>query len=87
MRQRAGRQPILCQGIRRRAGTNIGIGITGIAGPTGGTPAKPVGTVCLCVSTAGDALELTVHLAGSRTDVRDRTTTTVMHMLRRLLAA
>jgi nicotinamide-nucleotide amidase len=75
----------LAAGARERLGADIGIGITGIAGPGGATPGKPVGTVCLCVSTAETALERTVHLPGSRADVRDRTTTTAMHMLHRLL--
>jgi nicotinamide-nucleotide amidase len=75
----------LAAGARARFGADIGIGITGIAGPGGGTPAKPVGTVCLCVSGPAGALERTVHLPGSRAHVRDRTTTTAMHMLRELL--
>jgi nicotinamide-nucleotide amidase len=75
----------LAAGARERLGADIGIGITGIAGPDGATPGKPVGTVCLCVSTAETALERTVHLPGSRADVRDRTTTTAMHMLHELL--
>jgi nicotinamide-nucleotide amidase len=75
----------LAAGARERLGADVGIGITGIAGPGGGTPAKPVGTVCICVSTATDAVERTVHVPGSRAHVRDRTTTTAMHMLRKLL--
>ncbi len=75
----------LAAGARARLGADFGIGITGIAGPGGGTPQKPVGTVCLCVSSAGAARELTVHLPGSRADVRDRTTTTALHMLHELL--
>jgi len=75
----------LAAGARDRLGADVGIGITGIAGPGGGTPAKPVGTVCLCVSTAADAIERTVRIPGSRAHVRDRTTTTAMHMLRELL--
>jgi nicotinamide-nucleotide amidase len=75
----------LAAGARERLGADIGIGITGIAGPGGATPGKPVGTVCLCVSTAEVALDRTVHLPGSRADVRDRTTTTAMHMLHELL--
>jgi nicotinamide-nucleotide amidase len=75
----------LAAGARERLGADIGIGITGIAGPGGATPGKPVGTVCLCVSSAEAALERTVHLPGTRADVRDRTTTTAMHMLRELL--
>jgi nicotinamide-nucleotide amidase len=75
----------LAAGARSRLAADVGIGITGIAGPGGGTPEKPVGTVCLCVSTADDLLEQTVRLPGGRADVRERTTTVGMHMLRRLL--
>jgi nicotinamide-nucleotide amidase len=75
----------LAAGARARLGTDIGIGITGIAGPGGGSEEKPVGTVCLCVASASDAIERVVRLPGSRRDVRDRTTTVAMHMLRALL--
>lgn len=40
----------MAEGIRRKAGSNIGIGITGIAGPTGGTPEKPVGLVYIAMT-------------------------------------
>jgi nicotinamide-nucleotide amidase len=75
----------LAAGARERLGADIGIGITGIAGPGGGSAEKPVGTVCLCVASAEAAVERTVRLPGSRADVRDRTTTTAMHMLYELL--
>ncbi|HWK28917.1 MAG TPA: competence/damage-inducible protein A [Solirubrobacter sp.] len=75
----------LAAGARERLGADVGIGITGIAGPGGGTPAKPVGTVCLSVSTATDSEDRTVRLPGGRADVRDRTTTVALHMLRALL--
>jgi nicotinamide-nucleotide amidase len=75
----------LAAGARDRLGADIGIGITGIAGPGGATPGKPVGTVCLCVASADALRELTVHLPGSRAEVRDRTTTTALHMLHALL--
>jgi nicotinamide-nucleotide amidase len=76
----------LGDGARERFGADVGIGITGIAGPGGGTPDKPVGTVCLSVCTAGARLDRTVRLPGDRAMVRERTTTVTMHMLRRLLA-
>ena len=75
----------LAEGARKALGADIGVGITGIAGPDGGTPDKPVGTVCLSVCSAGARLTRRVHLPGSRADVRDRTTTVAMHLVRRLL--
>jgi nicotinamide-nucleotide amidase len=77
----------LADGAAARFGADVGIGITGIAGPGGGTPEKPVGMVCVCVATAQSRLERTLNLPGDRATIRDRTTTAVMHLLRRLLAA
>ena len=78
----------LADGAVERFGADIGIGITGIAGPAGGTPEKPVGTVCLCLAERdGGRVERTVQLPGERALVRERTTTVVMHLLRRLLDA
>jgi nicotinamide-nucleotide amidase len=60
--------------------------ITGVAGPGGGTDAKPVGYVCWCVKTAdGRKLLRDTRLPGGRADIRDRSTTVAMHLLRRLL--
>jgi nicotinamide-nucleotide amidase len=76
----------LADGAIERFGAEIGIGITGIAGPGGGTEAKPVGTVCLSVAMAGgERWDRTVLLPGDRQTIRERTTTVVMHGLRRLL--
>jgi nicotinamide-nucleotide amidase len=77
----------LAAGAAARFGASLGIGITGIAGPDGGTPDKPVGTVCVCLAGAdGEPLiERRVKLPGDRAAVRDRTTTLAMHLLRRAL--
>jgi nicotinamide-nucleotide amidase len=77
----------LAAGAAGRFGADVGVGITGIAGPGGGTPQKPVGTVCVCVAGAsGEVLiERTVRLPGDRAAVRERTTTLAMHLLRRAL--
>jgi nicotinamide-nucleotide amidase len=77
----------LADGARARVGADLGIGITGIAGPGGATPGKPVGMVCLSVASADAREAETVQLPGSRADVRDRSTTVALHMLRRLLQA
>ena len=75
----------LSAGARSRLEADLGIGITGVAGPGGGSPEKPVGTVCISVSSATDAEERVVRLPGDRATVRDRTTTVALHMLRALL--
>lgn len=76
----------LADGARVAVKTDVGVGITGIAGPTGGTDDKPVGTVCLSVSQSdGKRLTRKVQIPGSRADVRDRSTTIAMHLVRRLL--
>jgi nicotinamide-nucleotide amidase len=67
--------------------SDVGVGITGIAGPDGGTEEKPVGLVWLTVAGPGAGAPLTrsVNLPGGRPDVRDRATTVAMHMLLRAL--
>ena len=76
----------LADGARAALGADVGVGITGIAGPGGGTEDKPVGTVCFSVSTAdGARLTRRLLLPGSRFDVRDRSTTVALHLVRRVL--
>ena len=76
----------LADGAAARFGAELGVGITGVAGPDGGSEEKPVGMVCLSVVVAGgERIDRTVQLPGDRAAVRERTTTVVMHLLRRLL--
>lgn len=76
----------MAAGALRRFGADTAVAITGIAGPGGGTPAKPVGTVCFSVALAdGQPLTRTTTLPGDRSDVRERSTTVAMHLLRRAL--
>jgi nicotinamide-nucleotide amidase len=76
----------LAAGARTQMGADIGVGVTGVAGPGGGTEEKPVGLVWLSVATKdGEPLTRSVNLPGSRADVRDRTTTVAMHLVRRAL--
>jgi nicotinamide-nucleotide amidase len=76
----------LAAGARKALAADIGVGVTGLAGPGGGTEEKPVGLVWLSVLTAdGEPLTRSVNLPGSRVDIRDRTTTVAMHLIRRAL--
>jgi nicotinamide-nucleotide amidase len=75
----------LAEGARARFGADLGVGVTGIAGPGGGTADKPVGTVHLAVVGPEGAVTKSVVLPGSRDGVRQRTTTLAVHLLRQLL--
>lgn len=76
----------MADGALRRFAADTAVAITGIAGPGGGSAEKPVGTVCFTVKLAGrPALNRTLRLPGGRADIRERSTTVAMHMLRNAL--
>jgi nicotinamide-nucleotide amidase len=78
---------VLADGARAALCADVGVGITGIAGPGGATEGKPVGLVWLSVShDDGRRLTRSVTLPGGRADIRDRSTTVALHLVRRLLA-
>jgi nicotinamide-nucleotide amidase len=77
----------LADGARSRLGADVGVGVTGVAGPGGGSEEKPVGLVWLTVSGPQEThMTRSVNLPGGRADIRDRATTVAMHMIRRVLA-
>jgi nicotinamide-nucleotide amidase len=79
----------LADGALERFDADVGVGLTGIAGPDGGSETKPVGLVCFSVvSSDGDAaarITRSTQLPGGRADIRDRATTVALHLVRRLL--
>jgi nicotinamide-nucleotide amidase len=77
----------LAHGARERFGADVGVGVTGIAGPGGGSEGKPVGLVWLSVVCGPEDTGMTrsVRLPGGRADVRERASTVAMHLLRRVL--
>jgi nicotinamide-nucleotide amidase len=76
----------MADGALSRFRADLGIAITGVAGPGGGTEGKPVGYVCWCVKDArGARLTREVQLPGDRAEIRDRSTTVALHLVRRLL--
>jgi nicotinamide-nucleotide amidase len=76
----------MAEGVRTRLGADIGVGITGIAGPGGGSAAKPVGLVYICVAGNGQTLARRVSLRGSRADIRLRCVVIALHLVWELLA-
>jgi nicotinamide-nucleotide amidase len=76
----------MAAGALERLDADTAVAITGVAGPGGGTEDKPVGTVWFCVM-LGDGTTVTrcVRVPGERADVRERSTTVAMHLLRRAL--
>ena len=76
----------MAAGARRVGGADLGIGVTGVAGPGGGTDAKPVGTVCIAVVGPGAAeAATTVRLPGDRAMVRGQAARVALDLLRRAL--
>jgi nicotinamide-nucleotide amidase len=72
----------MADGARRVFGADYGIAITGVAGPGGGTPAKPVGTVCFGLSRSDGLYTFTDNYLGDRTRVRRRATLRAMDIVR-----
>ena len=75
----------MAEGIRARTGADIGISVTGIAGPSGGTKEKPVGTVYVGFSLPGETTDMLYRFSGSRWQVQEMTAVTALDYLRRLL--
>jgi nicotinamide-nucleotide amidase len=76
----------MAQGARERLGADVAIAVTGIAGPGGGTPEKPVGLVHFHAATPERERALELQIPGDRDAVRARGTATALHLLRRVLS-
>jgi nicotinamide-nucleotide amidase len=73
----------MAEGARRAARADVGVGVTGIAGPEGGTPAKPVGLVFIAIDGAAGSRVRRAHFPGDRERVRFQATQAALEMLRR----
>jgi nicotinamide-nucleotide amidase len=73
----------LADGIRKRTGATLGVGVTGIAGPGGGTPEKPVGLVHIAIADERGAREKAYRFLGDRDQIRQRATQAALDMVRR----
>ncbi len=75
----------MAQSVRKIAKTDFGIAITGIAGPTGGTPGKPVGTVFIAVNSKTKTICKKFHFSASRTAIRNKAALSALKLLRNFL--
>ena len=75
----------LAEGIRARSGTTIGVGVTGIAGPGGGSAEKPVGTIHIAVASPAETQHRQFFFPGDREKIRWQTSQTALDMVRREL--
>ncbi len=74
-------------GVRERLGVDVAVSVTGIAGPGGGTPEKPVGLVFLHAAGPMGERAVRIEIPGEREWVRARSAATALHLVRRLLEA
>ncbi len=75
----------MARGVRQRLSVDFSVAVTGIAGPTGGSPAKPVGTVYIAVSGPAGTVVRHFLFSGARTDIKMQTSEKALQMLRTYL--
>ena len=76
---------LMAKNIRRIARTNLGIGITGIAGPTGARPGKPIGTVFICVANENKTICKKFIFRGNRVSIRKQSALKALQLLKQIL--
>ena len=74
----------MADGVRRRLAANVGVGVTGVAGPSGGTAAKPVGMVCIAVSDDHASRVRTFNFPGDRQSIRSQAAQAALDMVRQM---
>jgi PncC family amidohydrolase len=75
----------MADGIRAHTAVDVGVGVTGIAGPGGGSPEKPVGTVAIAALTATAALSRVYRFNGDREQIKFQASQAALDMVRRML--
>lgn len=76
----------MAAGVRARFGVDVGVSITGVAGPGGGSPEKPVGTFCVAVDVRGDLRSARSAGVGDRHEVRQRAAQAALNLVRKMLS-
>ncbi len=72
-------------GIKRASGTDISLSITGVAGPTGGSPEKPVGLIYIGIATDSSSYVKKLNLTGDRNKIRNYTTIAALNLIRKTI--
>jgi len=72
----------MAAGVRAATGSDYGVAITGIAGPTGGSPEKPVGTVCFAMAGPSMAMSETMRFGGERWQIQEAAAVHALNILR-----
>lgn len=75
----------MAAGVRAKFGVDVGLSITGVAGPGGGTPEKPVGTVCIAAAVGDELRSVRTTMVGDRHEVRQRSAQAALNLLRRMM--
>ncbi len=75
----------MAESVRKISQTDFGIGITGIAGPTGATPHKPVGTVFIAITTKNTTICERRHFNGNRSTMRKKSVMAALQLLKKIL--
>jgi nicotinamide-nucleotide amidase len=75
----------MASGVREKLGADVGVSVTGIAGPGGGTPEKPVGLIWIAVH-ASELKARRFHVGGDRAEIRQRAAQAALEMVRRALS-
>jgi nicotinamide-nucleotide amidase len=76
----------MAAGARQRAGATLAVSVTGIAGPDGGTPQKPVGTVCFGLASPSGVTTYTKRFMGNRHEVREESVVFALELLSKAVA-
>lgn len=76
----------MAKGVRKIHQTDFGVGITGIAGPSGGTKTKPVGLVFICIQTQTETLCIECRFRGNRSSVKTQAATQALKLLQEFLS-
>jgi nicotinamide-nucleotide amidase len=76
----------MASGVRARIATDVGVAITGVAGPAGGTAEKPVGSVWISADVRGEVRSVALRLIGDRDEIRRRATQAALELVRRMLS-